>query len=178
MTDMTDEQVLSLSFTDWPLPEAYLAELGRLSALWSIREAQLDICLGKVAGFDDVSDPRPFILLKHSSFPQKLDSLAALCEQLAPRLPNLAGHAAMLGRLRSAQTLRNRFAHNGMSMNSSTGRVEMTVGSARGKLKTRVEAVTIADIRRASMEVHCAMLDLHALVTGKAYPPRWEGHGT
>jgi len=170
---MNDEEVLGLNFTDWPLPESYLAELGRLSALWSILEGQLDICLGKVAGFEQLSDPRPFILLKHSSFPQKLDALAALCEQLAPKSPSLTGYAATIGRLRSAQALRNRFAHNGMALNPDTQHVEMAVGSARGKLKTRVEEVTLSDIRRASMEVHCAMLDLHALVTGKVYPPMW-----
>lgn len=64
---MTDSQVLNLDFTGCPLPESYLAELGRLSALWCILEAQLDLCLGQVAGFNDLSDPRPFILLKHSS---------------------------------------------------------------------------------------------------------------
>lgn len=173
-TGMKDEHVSALNFVDWPLPENHLAELGRLSALWSILEGQLDVCLGKVAGFDELSDPRPFILLKHSSFPQKVDSLAALCEQLGPSCPHLAGYATTIGRLRSAQTLRNRFAHNGMAINPESGHVEMAVGSARGKLKTRVERVTLADIRRASMEVHCAMLDLHALVTGKVYPPRWE----
>lgn len=65
-----------------------------------------------------------------------------------------------------------------MTLNAATGRVEMTVGSARGKLKTSVEVVNLADIRRASMEVHCAMLDLHALVTGKVYPPRWDHRDT
>ena len=156
---MNDEQVLGLNFTDWPLPERYLAELGRLSALWSSLERQLDICLGKVAGFDHLSDPRPFILFRHSSFPQKLDSLAALCEQCVSQSPSLAGYPATIGRLRSAQALRNRFAHNGMSVNPKTGRVEMGVGSA-------------------SMEVHTAMLDLHALVTGKTYPPRWARRDT
>jgi hypothetical protein len=175
---MTDEQLLGLDFNDWPLPEAYLGELGRLSALWCGLQGQLDVCLGQVAGFADLSDPRPFILLKHSSFPQKLDALAALCEQLASQVPGLAEYSSTVTRLRTAQRLRNRFAHNGMVVNPETGRVEMAIGSARGKLKTSVELVSLADIRRASMEVHEAMLDLHALVTGKRYKPMWERGGT
>jgi len=113
-------------------------------------------------------------LLKHSSFPQKLDALAALCEQVLTQVPTLADYAATVSRLCTAQRLRNRFAHNGMAVNPDTRRVEMAIGSARGKLKTSVEPVTLADIRRASMEVHAAMLDLHALVTEKRYKPKWE----
>jgi hypothetical protein len=170
---MNDEQVLELNFRDWPLPEEYLVELGRLSAMWCILEAQVDLYLGKIAGFNDLEDTRPFILLKHSSFPQKLDSFSALCEQLLPQFPDLAAYVATVGRIRTAQKLRNRFAHNGMNLNPETGKVEMAIGSARGKLKLSVEAVTLAEIRRATMEVHDAMLDLHKLVTGESYPTMW-----
>ena len=100
---MNDDQVLKLDFENWPLPNAYLAELGRLAAMWSSLEGQLDLYLGKIAGFDDLSDPRAFILLKHSAFPQKLDSLAALCDHLAQQYPNLAEYASTIGRLKSAQ---------------------------------------------------------------------------
>ena len=171
---MRDEEIAGLDFANWPLPDAYLGELGRLSALWCSLEGQLDICLGKVVGFADLSDPRPFIMLKHSSVPQKLDALAALCEQFSSQVPTLAEYASTVSRLRTAQRLRNRFAHNGMAVNPATGRVEMAIGSARGKLKTSVEPVSLADIRRASMEVHTAMLDLHALATGKRYKRKWE----
>ena len=128
----------------------------------------------KLAGFDTTGDARAFILLKHSSFPQKLDSLSALCVLLLPQFPVLEDYAETVGKLKSAQSLRNRFLHNGMSLNPDTGNVEMAVGSARGKLKTSVEPVSVADIRRAGMEVHRAMLALHKLVTGKSYPRRWE----
>ncbi len=171
---MKDDEVLALPFRDWPLPDAYLTELGRLAAIWCSLEAQLDMVVGKIAGFDALADFRPFILLKHAAFPQKLDALSALCDQLCADYPNLAEHAKVIGEVRSAQKLRNRFAHNGMSLNEANGRVEMAVGSARGKLKVGVETVTLADIRRATMQVQVAMLALHKLVSGKEYPPTWK----
>jgi hypothetical protein len=171
---MKNEQVRQTELKDWPLPEVYLTELGRLAAVWSILESQLDVCLGKVAGFDGLTDPRPFILLKHSAFPQKLDVLSALCEQLSPDYPRLREYATVVSQLRAAQKLRNKFAHNGMALNSETDRVEMAVGSARGTLKVNVETVELVDIKRAAMEVHRAMLALHGLVTGQTVPPMWE----
>jgi len=74
---------------DWPAPDEYLLELGRVSALWASLETQLDIGLGELAGFNDMADPRPFILVRHTSFPQKLDMLSALCKLLLSRFPNL-----------------------------------------------------------------------------------------
>ena len=171
---MKDEQIRQLNFADWPLPDNYLVELGRLHAMWGALEGQLDVYLGKLAGFDQISDPRPFILIKDSSIPQNLDSLAALCEHLAPQHPNLTAYESALRLLRSASKLRGKYAHNGMSLNPDTGRVEMAVGSARGKVQQSVETVSLADLRRASMEVHLAMLALHALVTGVDLPPKWE----
>jgi len=171
---MKDADVLKLDLSNWPLPDAYLIELGRLTALWSALESHMDLCLGKLAGFDEIMDPRAFILLKHSSFQQKLDGLGALCEQIAPEYRQLAESAKTVGQIRTAQRLRNRFIHNGMAINEDTGRVEIAIGTARGSMRTSVEPVTLAELKRASMEIHLAMLALHGLVTGHTSPPTWE----
>jgi hypothetical protein len=171
---MKDADVLKVEVEGWPLPNGYLLELGRLAAIWSALESAVDLYIAKLAGFNDPTDPRGFILLKHSSFPQKLDSLAALCDQLQGEFSQLREYPATVSKIRSAQKGRNRFAHNGLSENEETGRVEIAEGSVRGKLKVSVAEVSLADIRRVTFDIHDAMLSLHTLVTGKTYPRIWE----
>jgi hypothetical protein len=170
---MKDADVEKANLQDWPLPDEYLTELGRLAAAWSSLETGLDTYIGRLAGFN-LDDPRAFILLKHSSLPQKLDNLAALCDHLAPSYPWLSNYNTTIAAIREAQRNRNRFMHNALSLNHETNRLELAVGSARGKLKTAVESVDLNDIKRAAMLAHTALLSLHSLVTQKSYPPMWE----
>jgi hypothetical protein len=172
---MKDEELKRLDFSGWPLPDQYLIEIKRVSALWASLESLLNICLGKLAGFNDVNDPKPFILVNHSSFPQRLDMLGALCEQLAPDFPDLANYNSVIGVLRSAQKLRNTYMHHGMAKNPATGNLEMATGSARGKLSVKVEVVTVQDIRRATVAISEATRALYKLVLKRDIPPPWEG---
>lgn len=96
----------------WPLPDEYLMELGCVSAVWAWLESLLNTLLGKLAGFDAMNDSTPFILVVHSSFPQRLDMFGALCEALKAEPPNLANHKEVVPKLRAAQTSRNRLAYN------------------------------------------------------------------
>jgi hypothetical protein len=159
---------------NWPVPDEYLVELGRMSALWASLESQLNIGIGKLAGFDNISDPTPFILLVHSSFPQRLDMLGALCEQLSPHANNLSPYKEVIGQLRTAQQARNRYVHNGMYFEEGKGHCYIREGSARGKVKVSVSLVTISELRAVSESIHLSMLELHKLITGKAYAPMWE----
>jgi len=170
---MKNEELDSLSVPGWPLPEPYLLELGRVAAVWSTLESFLNVCIGKLAGFNDLADPKPFILVNHASIPQKFDMLSTLCEQLAPQFPNLEGYALVVSQLRSAQKARNRFLHNGIAPNPESGAMEMAEGSARGSLKTGVRAVALADIRRAWVEIHLANIALYKLVLGRNLEPVW-----
>jgi hypothetical protein len=133
---MNNGEIEALPFDGWPLPDSYLVEIGRITVLWSSLETFLNLCIGKLAGFAD-GDPKPFILVNHSSFPQRLDMLGALCEHLAPDYPTLADYKAVLGALRSAQKERNKFAHHSLGPDE-TGGISMAVGSARGSIKTNV----------------------------------------
>jgi hypothetical protein len=150
-----------------PLPDQHLLELGRLAALSSALEAQLEILLIKLAGFDPLSsDPRGRVLVRHSSFPQKLDAFSTLCHLLQEQYPNLQGYESVVSQVRSAQALRNKFLHSGMALNPETGQVHIATASARGQLKLAVEPVSVPDLQRASAGVREAMRSLHALVTG------------
>ena len=171
---MTDDQVKDVKLKDWPIGDEYLTELGRISALWGSLETALNVCLGKLAGFNDLSDPTHFILFTHASFPQRLDMLGTLCEHLSAAYPNLKEHPTVIGALRGAQRLRNKYAHNGLTANESTGTIEIATGSARGTLKFSVETVSLTDLKRVSMAIHQAMLDLYKLVLKRDLRPVWE----
>jgi hypothetical protein len=64
--------------------------------------------------------------------------------------------------------------HNGMSVNEETGKVETASLSARGKLKTNIDEVDLADLEKVTANIHKAMLALHGLITKERYPPMWE----
>jgi hypothetical protein len=169
-----NEELKRINLAGWPLPDDYLIEIGRVGALWGGLETLLNICIGKLAGFNDLMDPKPFVLVNHASFPQKLDMLGSLCEILTPSFPELAGHGAVIAALRSAQKLRNLYMHHGLTLNPDTGKMEMGIGSARGKLSFKVEEISLEDIRRAAIAVSEAQRALYKLVLRRDVPPPWE----
>jgi hypothetical protein len=171
---MNNSEIEALPFGGWPLPDGYLTEIGRVAVLWSCLEGFLNLCLGKLAGFNEHGDPKPFILVNHSSFPQRLDMLGALCEHLVPGFPSLADYKTTISILRAAQRERNKFAHNGIGPGENAGEVVMTSGSARGSLKTNVQTITVADIRRAAIAISEAQRNLYKLVLGRDLPPAWQ----
>jgi len=172
--NMKNDDLRKLNFRNWPLSDEYLVEIGRVSALWASLESLLDLCIGKLAGFDDLSNPSAFILINHSSFPQRLDILSTFCEQFHHERKNLKEYKIVVSKLRAAQKLRNKYAHNGMSLNPDTNQVEMPIGSARGSLKVTVETVDVADIRRAVISIDEAQCALYKLVLGIDLAPVWK----
>jgi hypothetical protein len=170
---MRNEEIAALNFSGWPIPDDYLTEIGRIAVLWASLEEFLNICLGKLAGFAEPLDYRGFILITHSSFPQRLDSFGALCEQLHPEHPHLADYRKVVSEIKAAQATRNKFMHHGMSRNPDSGLVVMAVGSARGALKTKVEVISLEDIKRASIQIDEAQRALYKLVLRRDLPPAW-----
>ncbi len=171
---MKNDQIEKIDFSNWPLPDNYLIEIGRITAQWASLESFLNLCIGKLAGFDEIFDPKPFILVNHSSIPQKLDILSSLCELLESKFPNLQGYQETISKLKAAQKQRNIFLHNGMSLNPETGRIEMSRGASRGKLKTSIKPINIADIRRAVMAIDEAQISLYNLVLKANLEPVWK----
>lgn len=170
---MKNDDVLKLNLDGWPLPDPYLVELGRVAALWSTLEGILNLCISKLAGFD-INDPKAFILVTHSSFPQRLDIFSALCEQLVEEFPNLNGYEVVIQKLKKAQKLRNDYMHYGMAVNPESGDVEMAKATARGTLKTDRLKVAVSDIRRAIVTIHEGQLAIYKLVFRRDLTPMWE----
>ncbi|MHB1141537.1 MAG: hypothetical protein ACYC1T_07265 [Sulfuricaulis sp.] len=171
---MKNDEIEKLDLNGWPLPDEYLIEIGRISALWVSLENFLGICIGKLAGFDEAMDIKPFILVNHSSFPQKLDMLSALCELLKGEFPRLANHKEVVSKVKSAQASRNRYVHNTIGLDPDTGKMQLAQGSARGKVKASLDTVCIADIRRATIDIDEAFVALFNLVLGVDLPPVWK----
>ena len=175
---MKNEEIEKLDILNWPLDETVLAELGRISALWALLEQTMNLCIGKLSGFDVLNDPKSFILVNHSSFPQKLDMLEALCNELGDAFPHLKTHKIAIGKLNEAKNLRNQFIHNTIAVNPDTGQLIVAIGSARGKLKVGTKQITIPDIRRASIAIHDAHRELWKLIFKREIRPVWESRSS
>lgn len=147
-----------------PLPDAFLVELGRVSAMWASLEQLLNLCIGKLAGFNVTKEPTAYIILVHSAFPQRLHMFGALCEQLQPHAANLTNYKTVIAGIETAQKKRNRFVHNGISHDPDTGNYLLSEGSARGKLKLSLSPVTPQEINAVSKDIQKAMKSLYQLV--------------
>lgn len=146
---------------DWPAPDDYLIELGRISALWGTLEHQVNFTISKFAGHDDIFDYRVAILTAHINFKQKLDILGALCDQRRGKYPLLNSYEKVISLIMKAQAKRNKYMHNGLSYNRENQKVEIASLSARGKLKANVEEVTLDDLKNVSVIIQESM---HALL--------------
>ncbi len=159
---------------NWPAPDPYLLELGRMTSIWGTLESAVNIAISKLAGYSRPLDFRALVIVAHSNFQQRVDIVSTLCEQLAPEYPNLASYKQVIAKIEAAQRVRNKYAHNAVITNDETGQVQVSFVSARGKLKTTIENVQLADIKEATAKIHEAMCDLHTLVTGSEIKPIWD----
>lgn len=171
---MKNKDIEKLDFSNWPMSDEYLVEIGRVSSLWAASENLLGMCIGKLAGFDSLLDPKPFILVNHSSFPQKLDMLSALCEYLKNDHQNLKEYPDVISKYKAAQKARNTYLHNTIGPNPETGQMEIAKGTARGKVKISSEPVCIADIRRATIQIDEAQTSLYKLIFQQDIGPAWK----
>lgn len=163
-----------LDFRDgWPIPNEFLLELGRMTALWPSLEIGINFGISKLMGYPAVLDHRPVIALAHANFQQRLDIFESLCDQLLPEYPKLRDYKAVCTRVKAAQKARNKYAHNAISKDDD-GNLVVSNASARGTLKLSVEIVRINDIKEATAKIHEAGVALHNLVTGANVRPLWE----
>jgi len=162
--------ILRINFTDWPLPDSYLLEIGRVAALWVHLESLLNLCICKLAGFDNLDDPEAFSLVNNKSFSQRIDIFSALCKQSFQEYPNPNEYKGAVYRLQEAQKLSNDFIHYGMVVNPESGSVEMEKGTAK-------VGVSIFDLRRAYMHIHIGYRELYELELTQDIFPYWDPYG-
>jgi hypothetical protein len=164
-----------IDFRDnWPAPNEYLLELGRMTSIWGTLESLINLSINKFAGYQATLDPRALILLAHSNFQQRVHMVGALCEWLVSDYPHLKDYKIVISKLEAAQKLRNKFAHNSITWDDDTQTVTISWATARGSLKTKTEIVNLQDIVDATAKIHEAMCALQTLVMGKELKPLWE----
>ncbi|MDP2606992.1 MAG: hypothetical protein Q8S00_31020 [Deltaproteobacteria bacterium] len=159
---------------NWPAPNDYLLELGRMTTVWGSLESAVNIAISRFAGFQSPLDFRAVIMVAHSNFQQRVNIISSLCEQLVPKYPRLKVYKSVVAKIQAAQKARNKFAHNPIVWNQDTQDVKVSYVTARGSMKTSVEVVKIHDIMEATAKIHEAMCALHTLVTGRELKPMWE----
>jgi hypothetical protein len=171
---MKHEEINKIKFGNWPLPEEVCTELGRMQALWSALETALLIFISKLSGFNDNNDMRPYILLAHTSFQQKIEILSSLCDYLATQFPSLSNYSDVISKLKLAQKHRNMFTHQHIIFNPDTQELELATGSSRGKLKTDVRKFSIEEIKKAIIDIDEANAALYEMITNKKLKPVWK----
>ena len=159
---------------NWPVPNEYLLEIGRISSLWGSLEHSINLAISKLAGYEATYDFRAAIMTAHANFKQRVDMLGTLCDQLKEEYTHLKSYEEVISLIIRAQNKRNKFMHNGIFYNEETKRVETSYLSARGKLKIANEQVSLNDLKDASALIHEAMCALHGLITQKKIKPIWE----
>ncbi|WP_158898707.1 hypothetical protein [Burkholderia sp. L27(2015)] len=157
---------------DWPVPDEYLLELGRMVCVWGSLESMLVAAISKLAGFDSAVDLRALTMMAHSTFQQRVDVVSALCGLLVDQVPHLKDYEAVIKRIRAAQGGRNKYAHNAMSLDENN-EVHIAFLSARGAIKTTVEQVRINEIKEVTAKIHDALCALQTLITNKETKPMW-----
>lgn len=159
---------------NWPLPNEFLIELGRISGLWGVLESAVNLCINMLAGYQEAYDYRAAIMLAHANFKQRADILETLLEQTSNEHHALKGYEGAMKLIGRAQKGRNKYMHNIMGFDVETGKVALSSMSARGKLKTNVEAVSLQQLKEVSAVIHEATCALHSLVTQNEIKPIWE----
>ena len=158
---------------NWPVPDEYLLELGRMVCVWGSLESMSAVAISKLAGYDSPTDPRALTMVAHSNFQQRVDVIGALCGQLVEQFPQLKDYESVIKKIKAAQGGRNKYAHNALSQDEQ-GEVSIAFMSARGTLKTTVEPVRVAEIREVTAKIHEALCALEGLIVNRAVKPMWE----
>ncbi|SOS42782.1 hypothetical protein CFBP3840_P100115 (plasmid) [Pseudomonas syringae] len=120
---------------DWPLPDYYLLELGRIAATWSVLEGSLNIYIKKLLGINDPDDARPQIITTHMNFKQKQDAFGTLCDILKDSHPGLKDYQAVIAAMNKAAKARNIYVHGSLHYDTETANLLLSSVSARGSFK-------------------------------------------
>ncbi|MCB0730846.1 MAG: hypothetical protein KDC88_07415 [Ignavibacteriae bacterium] len=171
---MKKHELEKLEFGNWPLPEKACTEIGRMHALWNSMENTLSLLIGKLAGYNDIKDMRPYILLNHTTFQEKLDIFGSLCDFLKSDYPHLSKYPQVISKLKTAQKQRNIFTHQTFIYNVEKDELELATSSTRGKLKTNVRIINVEEIKKAIIDIDEANVAMYELILFRKLKPVWK----
>jgi hypothetical protein len=147
------------------LPDPYLIAIGKVCVAWGHLEAFVDLSIGKFAGYEEIYDPRAAIVTAHMPWPLKMNILESLVAALLPDFPQLARFAAVKPLLRKAQDGRNRIVHGQWGYENN--RATKLRATARGKLRTNIDPIAVADINNIVRDIGSAGTGLWNVVVNK-----------
>jgi|SRR5690606_4122235 len=162
----------TIDLSGWPLPDAYLIEVGRLALMWSRLENLLRNTVANLAGLENLSDPRLFTVFKFSDFERDVQLLEQLCAQQAANAPNLKRYPALAAELRAARQAYALYIHGGMTPNPGDGEIEMDMPRADHPKRTETRRISVVDIRRAVLLIDETQHSLYNMVAALERPDR------
>ncbi|MDU8618744.1 hypothetical protein RYB67_09240 [Pseudomonas syringae] len=168
MTDSRKKTFVEMP-KDWPLPDHYLLELGRIAATWAVLEGSLNLYIKKLLGINDPDDARPQIITTHMNFKQKQDAFGTLCDVLKDSHPGLKNFDAVITAMNKASKARNKYVHGSLHYDPDTATLLLSSVSARGSFKVAFIPTTVENLKDVSVLIHKASLALHNLVTGSKH---------
>jgi hypothetical protein len=146
------------------LPEPYLIAIGRVTVQWGALEAIVDLALRKLLAFD-LYDSRAEMLTAHMTWPLKMDILGSLVDAYRDEHPHLEQFDQVSSLLKSAQKGRNKVAH--AKWDYTDGAAHILRATARGKLKTSIDKITVDDLNHIVDEIGAAGAALLKMILNK-----------
>ncbi len=159
-----DGTTAKLDLSGWPLPDEYLAEIGRITLLWARLEKLLATAVANLAGFGNLADPRIYIVFTRPDFQHNLGLLQELCDHLAPRNPRMQDYPQVIALLAAAALSRARYTGGGLATNPGDGRVELDVARAGDRFNLTTVPVAVTDLQQVAVEIDAAQHALYKLV--------------
>jgi hypothetical protein len=147
------------------LPDEYLIAIGKVNVQWGMLETIVDLAIGTLGGFQ-LYDPRSAIMTAHMTWPLKMDVLESLVTALAVDHQHLSPKFQISKPLlKKAQEGRNRIIHG--QWGYEDGKASKLRATARGKLKTSIDPITVSEIEGIAKDVGRAGVAILKLVTNK-----------
>jgi hypothetical protein len=146
------------------LPEPYLTAIGKVTVAWGHLESIVAMGLAKFTGYTDF-DWRSATITAHMPWPQKMDAMETLINELTPENPHLAKFPEVKTLLKKAQEGRNRVSHGQWGYeNGQASKARLT---ARGKLRPSIDPITVTEIETIASDIGRAAIRLWRLIVNK-----------
>lgn len=170
--DMAKIDVETLNLKDWPAPEAYLVEVGRIALVWRRLETFVCNSVANLAGLENLEDPKMYSVFADRNFQENLALLERLCQQQLPQMPNLSSYQSVLEKLSRAELDKNYYMNGSMRSDQIEGGVEMTVWADELTGKTTSVPVRLSELKKVVLSLDDAQHELYKLVCALDRPGR------
>jgi hypothetical protein len=153
---MTDSLTV-YDFDPRNLPPEYLRAIGLFVAVSAQTENCLKDFVGSLLGIDNI---QTIALATHMNIPLKMDIIRTLAELDAPNIAEMDKVDDLLDAIKSAFEERNVAVHNLLAIHPTTKEVFSYSLKARGKLRSELIPISIAEIEKSADKMYEAGMGL------------------